>query len=187
MAWTPRTWIVGEVVTAAMMNTELRDQLNDRAMRLVTQAADMPPITNNSTTFIDTDLHFDAVANATYVYWCVLGYSTTPNSDMRWIWSSPSGGAVTRGTIGFDINNVAGSVTAGGDILLRRPSGGTQVVVGGKDQNNPPTDSRSAFDLGYLTTGATAGTFTVRVCQGTAHADQLIFRAQSMLAYQRVA
>lgn len=29
MTFTPRTWVVGETVTAALMNTEIRDQINE--------------------------------------------------------------------------------------------------------------------------------------------------------------
>jgi len=42
MAWsTPRTWVTGEVLTAALLNTELRDNLNQTGPALVTTAEDI--------------------------------------------------------------------------------------------------------------------------------------------------
>lgn len=42
MAWTaPRTWIVGEIVTAAQLNTHLRDNMNATAVAMSTSAGDM--------------------------------------------------------------------------------------------------------------------------------------------------
>lgn len=42
MAWTaPRTWAVGEVVTAAIMNTHVRDDLLETAAAKVTTQGDL--------------------------------------------------------------------------------------------------------------------------------------------------
>jgi len=42
MAWTtPRTWVTGEVVTAALLNTHLRDNLDETAPATVTTAGDL--------------------------------------------------------------------------------------------------------------------------------------------------
>ena len=42
MAWTaPRTWVVGEVLTAALLNTHLRDNLLETAVAKVTTAGDV--------------------------------------------------------------------------------------------------------------------------------------------------
>lgn len=41
MAWTaPRTWVVGEVLTASLLNTHLRDNINETAPAKVTTAGD---------------------------------------------------------------------------------------------------------------------------------------------------
>lgn len=58
MAWTtPRTWATSEIVTAAMMNTHVRDNLNaldsSRQQCIVTKA------TQSITTGVNTDVLFD--------------------------------------------------------------------------------------------------------------------------------
>ena len=49
MAWTdPRTWVTGEVVTASLMNTHVRDNLNMTAPHIVTTAGDIVYATGDS-------------------------------------------------------------------------------------------------------------------------------------------
>lgn len=49
MAWTtPRTWTTGELVTAAIMNTHVRDNFNTTPAALVTALGDLTPATGTS-------------------------------------------------------------------------------------------------------------------------------------------
>lgn len=50
MAWTaPRTWVTGEIVTAALLNTHLRDNLLQTAPAIVTTAGDLVHATGANT------------------------------------------------------------------------------------------------------------------------------------------
>ncbi|WP_062208000.1 hypothetical protein [Streptomyces sp. NBRC 109706] len=184
MAFAPRTWVVGEIVTASQLNEEIRDQFNARQVRLVEQMTDITITTN--TTPQPTDLAWDVDAGGVYYYWASLSYSATPNSDFRWNWSLPAGSGSSRSIVGFDPANAAAGVGTGGAVLLRRPAPGTQIIIGGKDNNNPPGDFRMGIDQGVITIGATPGTARVQVAQGASHAEQTIFRAQSTVLYQRI-
>ena len=185
MAWAPRTWVVGEIVTGAHMNEEIKNQFNNRAARQAVQGADLT--ITNSITPVDTDMAFTAQPGEIYAYWAYIAYSATINSDFCWVWSVPSGTVMHRNIVGFDPANTAAGVGTGGSILMRRPSPGTQVVIGGKSATSPPGDHRSALDMGTITMGATGGTIRMLVTQGTSHADQTILRALSTVLYQRIA
>src|SRR5687767_4801287 len=67
MLATPRTWVVGEVVTAALMNAEIRDQFNAliAAQPDIVKSGDT---SRASTTTLAADPHLtvNVVASATY-------------------------------------------------------------------------------------------------------------------------
>ena len=102
MAWTnPRTWTDTELVTASIMNTHVRDNLNATGPHLlVRKTIDQ---TNSTTTLVDDDqLFFPVLANEVWqFYWLVSVQSsdnwkmgiTIPASSSIKGWFSESGGA----------------------------------------------------------------------------------------------
>lgn len=90
MAFTPRTWVVGEVVTAAQMNTEIRDQFNNRFPSAYKSA---DTIRSTATLADDPHLTLTVEANARYIMDALLHVDTSDatNADLNLDWSIPSG------------------------------------------------------------------------------------------------
>lgn len=84
MAWTaPRTWIVGEVVTAALMNTHVRDNLLaiGQHVRIVKTATET---VNSSTTLQDdNELLFTVNSGETWAVEMLLFYSSNATADFK--------------------------------------------------------------------------------------------------------
>lgn len=138
MSWTaPRTWVTGEIVTAALLNTHLRDNVNDLDRRTSPSGSVVATSqTTTSTSYTDlatagpavtvtigstgkalVSMH-GAIANATsslasYFGFAVSGATVTAASDATAIgFTSPSSGAGIRaGTVLLVTGLAAGSTT----------------------------------------------------------------------------
>lgn len=157
MAWTtPRTWVAGETVTAAIMNTHVRDNLTAAAttfiadsgavvssVTLSTTSAFASPATVTFTLTVQTRLRIDVNAQfqpATAVqgrYLCRAGYNSgasavigsvipTGLSGSAQSQTAGGGGSVTTGGFGFPLL-AAGQYTAYAS--LTRNSGGAATDV----------------------------------------------------------
>lgn len=134
MAWTtPRTWVAGETVTAAIMNTHVRDNLTAAATTYVGSNSSATGVTlatagtlvasSAKVTFtlavqtrvaIDGSIQFSMAGGTNGVYFSQSGYNSGATATI---------GSVTR--LGFTgITNIAsttlglGSVASVGDVLL---------------------------------------------------------------------
>jgi hypothetical protein len=91
MAWvSPRTWTTGEIVTAAQLNEQLRDNLNaiGAHARLYKTANQL----FTGTTFAnDTHLAFPIGANEVWLVDLWLKYIVLAANDLKLRWSMPSG------------------------------------------------------------------------------------------------
>lgn len=99
MTTAPRTWVVGEVVTAALLNAELRDQLTDilgawTSYTPVWAATTTPPSVGNGTL---TGRHKLIGKLCTAVWELVMGSTTTFGSG-TYSWSLPFTAASPGGT-----------------------------------------------------------------------------------------
>ena len=82
MAWTtPRTWVTGETVTAALMNTHIRDNLNflktNPQSAFAAASADLTLTTTETDVTGATVSITTSIANATYVAICVFDFDIT--------------------------------------------------------------------------------------------------------------
>ena len=95
MGWTtPKTWSVGEVVTAANMNLHLRDNLN--ALYQVAKMKASNETVNNSTT-LQNDDHLVLAVNASTKYTLVaflIGFADNDTPDIKIKWILPTGGTM---------------------------------------------------------------------------------------------
>lgn len=144
MAWTsPRTWVASEIVTAALMNTHVRDNLlasRDR-IQVVYKAADQT--VNNSTTLVnDTHLKFTAVAGQNYVFDMNLVLTCTSATPELLMGFSFPAGTLACSTVGLDLavtsNNgaarmpgVVSATTGVAALTVATPSVVTGVLVRG--------------------------------------------------------
>ncbi|MFJ2477126.1 hypothetical protein ACIOWI_29830 [Streptomyces sp. NPDC087659] len=89
---TPRTWGVGEVVTAALMNAEIRDQMN--ALRNAEEIVIKPSlesVTSSTTMQNDNHLLASLAANALYKLTAYLAVTGSATGDFKCAWTLPSG------------------------------------------------------------------------------------------------
>ena len=94
MAWTaPRTWVTGETVTAALMNTHIRDSLLAIGGTFVYKASD--EIVNNSATLQDDDdLKFSVGTNELWLFQLVA-HTTSASADVKYTFTVPASATMT--------------------------------------------------------------------------------------------
>lgn len=76
MPWTaPRTWDIGELVTAALMNEQLRDNLLWLAGIRIARATQNPGVNTNSTTMVDSGLQVEITTTVTCTMIAIATYT----------------------------------------------------------------------------------------------------------------
>lgn len=150
MAWTtPRTWVAGEVVTAAIMNVHIRDNLNAIADLAHAFAESTTDDSTTSTTFVAGASPLGVVFTAPtsgIVFVTLSAYMGQTNSTNEAVVSFA---VRTGGTIG------SGTVVLG-------PSGDRSLVCGMAVVTSAP--ARLQASRRYPVTGLTTGsTYNVRV------------------------
>ena len=114
MTFAPRTWVVGEVVTAAHMNTEIRDQFNSMFAAWTaytptwTAATTNPAIGNGSVTGL-----YMKVGRTTHVHVEMTAGTTTTYGAGQWSFSLPFTSTTTPG-IRIGVAQASGSIRAAG-------------------------------------------------------------------------
>lgn len=107
MPWTtPRTFVAGETVTASMLNTHIRDNLNMLLEQTLSQTLYMPAgaYTTTSTTFADVD--------STNLKRTIAPISTRV-LVMAMFTAGTNSGALANAAAQFDINNATSSARLG--------------------------------------------------------------------------
>lgn len=175
---TPRTWVVGEVVTAAQMNAEIRDQFNSLiAGQLTVVKSANTARTSTTTLAADPHLALSVAASATYLLDGFIDYDgafgagglkidfTLPASaTLRW---GPLGNVVADTTQKYTSNTVS--------------TGSLPVGTYGTGGNHTGATLR-----GYLTVAGTAGTVTLRWAQDTSNATATTVYAGSWMRLLRM-
>lgn len=108
MAWTaPRTWTDGELVTASIMNTHVRDDLSSTMHLIAFKSAD--EIVNNSSV-LQNDNHLIVPVGASETWaltWYLRHVNTTSGTpDLQVAWTFPAGNLVA-----YTVNTVAAVLT----------------------------------------------------------------------------
>lgn len=186
MAWTtPRTWNAGEVVTAALMNLHVRDNLNvlktsiwdDGLLKppgFVRKTADQSFISN--TTLADlTDLSFAIGANETWIFQVVLFCEANPSGDFRLSVTGPA--APTGVYFGVTANNNTNSGNMADSTF------GNPLTVQSTGSGNP----EQLIMNGIIRNGANAGTVQIQGAQLTSFATATRFFADSYLTAWKAA
>jgi hypothetical protein len=194
MAWTaPRTWVAGEIVTAAIGNTHWRDNLLDLAdgswgidKTVVLKSAD-ETVTNSATVQSDDHLLFTASANAKYLVEFQLFVSQNANAvgaDFKFGFSLPASASWSGGD---GLPDLTVGTTAAGDgnwTALSAASAATRAC--GLDGNSGNITGLSFTVL--VSIAGTAGTVTFQWAQNTATAGVgTTVKANSWLRAVRVA
>jgi len=97
MAWTaPKTWTVGELVTAANMNTHVRDNLNSLGPSFRTNKAAAETVTGSTVLQDDNHFFWTTPASVIWVVHMSLVVSPSTTGGFKWGWLLPSGGSSER-------------------------------------------------------------------------------------------
>lgn len=181
---TPRTWVVGEVVTAALMNAEIRDQVNAlRNDNLYARKTADTARTSTTTPTADPHLTVSVAANAVYQVDGWLLYSAPAAADMQARWAIPTGatGAWTGWGIGL------GTTAQTTDGYLIRTEGRTDLTQAHTFAGIGSPNLVTGQLRGTLVTAATAGTFAVEWAQGTSDSIATTLYTQSWIRLVRIA
>lgn len=191
MAWTsPLTWVAGQVVTAAQLNTHVRDNLNDlsdgswgRDLTFVVKAAD-EGLANSAVVQNDNHLFFTATANAKYLVDVALFVTVgggSSGSDFKVGWSLPSGTFNMSGH-GPDVAMAATSSVGSAEFV------GLVGAVTSTPAYGLDSDGNTGIKLwALIEVGGTGGTVTLQWAQNTATAVTTTLEAGSWLRAERVA
>lgn len=178
MLATPRTWVVGEVVTAAHLNAEIRDQFN-------TLIASEPEVikaastsrTSTTTLAADPHLALTVAANATYTLDGFIDYDGVFGAGGLKVDFTLPASAVLRwgllGNVAADTTQKYGSNTADTGSLTAGTygTGGTHTA---------------ARLSGHLTVAGTAGTMQLRWAQNASNATATTVYEKSWMRLKRV-
>lgn len=202
MAWTaPRTWVTSEVVSAAIMNTHVRDELLETAPSKASAAGQQPWSTavnaiamvtagkyksadesvNNSTTLQNDDhLAFSIAANEVWAFRAFLYFTiASGNPGIKWTFTVPASctGFYTAidGPQNIDSAAAIAAELTNIAIATTRAWGITGV-----------TSDLVIFD-GVIINGANAGTIQFQWAQNSAVASNLTLKAGSYLDLKRLA
>jgi hypothetical protein len=178
MAWTtPKTWSVGETLTAANFNAHIRDEFNivnpnnQSFLWPIHKTADQS-VTSSTTLIDDTHLQFAIAAQHEYVFELML--AVTGPGFLKVAFNAPSGSAgwwVIEQTISGSRNTAT--------VL-------TSTFVDGEALGGN-TNGDLVWLNGYVDNGATAGTVKLRWAQQTSNGSATILKKGSYLRAYRVA
>jgi len=178
---TPRTWVVGEVVTAAQLNAEIRDQFTSLISDDVV-ARKTADETRASTTTMANDgaLTIGVQANAAYALTGYIIYSqnlaASSSTGIKIGWSAPVGSTLQWTSGGTD-----GPTSLTGQDVTSQSLAQTRSLP-----SNLGT-FMSAIPFGYLATAGSAGTLALQWAQVASNATGTVVRAGSWIRLRRIA
>lgn len=170
MGWTdPRTWTDGELVTAAIMNPHIRDNLN-AVPHLIKRKASDESVTNN-TLQDDNDLFFNVgISEVWAVRLVLIVVDASANvAQLKAAFTFPSGGTLSLGTNDF---SGAGSATR----FFWDTSGSAQGPIGAL-----ATTARIIKIEGAYVNGGTAGNLQFQWAQNTTNASAVTIKTNSVM------
>lgn len=181
---TPKTWVVGEVVSAAEMNDEVRDQINALiADRLFARKTANTGRSSTTTLTDDPHLSVTVAADAVYIVDGWLLYGAPSETDMQAAWSAPTGttGAWTGWGIGL------GTSTQTNNGYLIRTDGRQDLTQAHTFAGVGSPNLVVGLLHATVVTSSTAGTLALQWAQGTSGATAATIYAQSWIRVTRIA
>lgn len=178
MAWTtPKTWAVGEQLTAGNFNPHIRDNLNALRWLGVRKTAD--ETVNNSTVLQNDDhLFFSVAANEVWIVDSWLRVVGSQTADVSFAWAVPAGATGSVYAIG--------EVQSGGSIdNIKSYTTITQPFSYQPTATDANTGGGVRFGA-VLVVGGTGGTMQLQWAQASAVVANTVVKANSALWAFRV-
>lgn len=175
MAWTtPRTWTDGELVTASIMNTHVRDNQLAEGPHLIARKTSNQSVTSSTTVVNDSALLMSVGANETWLTrWGLLFTTASATAGLRVSWSFPTAGAL-EGSWSFV--NTAAAYSGFGIVSGTNPT--TEQAMGAQSAGSDV--NYLAIELVYVG-GANAGTVQLKWAQTTSNATATVMKTNSAL------
>jgi hypothetical protein len=176
MAWTnPRTWSDGELVTKAIMDVHVRDNLNILRWAFARKTSDQS-ITSSTTLTDVTGVNIAVAASEVWAFQtfltCTAAASGPP--DIKFEFTGPAGSTIVWST--------PGSPNTGDTYSLPLIAAGGAGIVTGAD-----TTQRGYMGLGTIVNAGTAGNLQLQFAQSTSSASAATIKANSWLLAFRMA
>lgn len=170
MSTTPRTWVVGEVVTAAEMNTEIRDQFNDLfAAWLTTWTPTLGASTTNPT-LLTTTGRYKLIGKTVLGMW-----------DIAWTASSTNGSGIYQG---FNLPVTGRRVVDGPEMMIgtfqlngTNLYNGVLIVSSGSGNYTSATRFRISDNSANVGTANWASTVPAAMASGNGIRGQFMYEA----------
>jgi hypothetical protein len=170
MTFTPRTWVVGEVVSAAIMNQEIRDQWNtvlgtwtDYTPTWIAESGGTPAVGNGALTgrYMKVGRTVDALIKLT------VGSTTTfGNSNANWAFGLPVSPAASFSGIRAASVSVrlagTGEARGSGEVSTNN-SGTVRALAGGSVNGTTNQPDNSFWDQSNPVTAAAGMTLHIAV------------------------
>ncbi|MFF7200527.1 hypothetical protein [Streptomyces sp. NPDC008141] len=182
---TPKTWVVGEVVDAAELNTEVRAQFQSIIddYQFVKKTAD-EPLPSSATLQNDNHLLGSMAANAKYLVIARLAVNGPSGGDFKMAWTMPTGTTVSQR---FCRGPAVSSASSTADTTVRSSgiNGGHLVEI---NYGLFTTGTQSFIEeILHVETAGTAGTCQLRWAQNISSATATTVELGSWLEIRRVA
>lgn len=184
----PRTWIVGEVVTAALLNTEIRDQFNTYVFNTFVNAT-KPGDTNRASTVTrtaDPDLVLALPASSTWEWVAVLFIASAANAagDFSHEWQFPANATVSNGQMALDPALPSGAIAS----LNAGPTGrGDTTSPTLNFDSGASLLGSTVLSFGRIILGVTAGNLTLAWAQLASNVNNTTLLTASYVTARRVA
>jgi hypothetical protein len=179
MGWTnPKTWSVGETLTAANFNTNIRDNVNYLNWQHKYKASDQTVTVTTLTN--DSDLFFAVAANERWFVECSLLIDSNATADFNSSFTVPAGATMKWGALdtGSSTQWVYTTVTVPTALA---DAGGTKAV------QSPAAGTIWGLILrGIVQVGGTAGNVQLQWAQNAGPSGSTIVKAGSLLIAHRV-
>lgn len=179
MAWTaPRTWTDGELVTATMMNTHVRDNLLAIGQRFHIRKASTESVTSSAVLQNDNDLVFAIAANEVWVADYRLFVTGATTGDIQWDWSVPAGCSGTHGQHSLLLATTASTSDIEANAEVALSTAGSAGIIAG--------ETMVLISAVFVNAG-TAGNVQFRWAQQTSSGTATNVLANSYLIAERFA
>lgn len=172
MGWTaPKTWSVGETLTAANFNAHIRDNMN-ALTRFVGKTADESVV--SSTVLQDDDhLFFAMGANEWYFVAGILWHESASTPHLKFGFTIPASGDYHVNAIGVD---------TGGSAFVQQ---NLRSVADNGQFFSGPTGHATQF-FGVAQTAGTSGNFQLQFAQNISNASAIVLKKGSAMWFQKV-
>ena len=181
---TPRTYVVGEVMTAAILNAEIRDQFNALIadFQQVYKTAD-ESVTSSTVLQNDNHLLVSLAANARYEVIVRLAVNGASSGDVKTAWTMPAGVTSQRYSFGPDVSSATS--TAGTTVRASTITNGHLVEI---NYGVFSTGQQSYIEETlYVITAGTAGTCQLQWAQNASSATATTVEEGSYITARRIA